>query len=76
MLFLQIERAAPEYWASLAQKLVTIFERVGGIEPPSLAWKAKVIPLYNTRDCGVLFYRTASLRFFPARNLGTFTAAI
>lgn len=26
-----------------------IFKRVGGIEPPSLAWKAKVLPLNYTR---------------------------
>ena len=26
-----------------------IVERVGGVEPPSLAWKAKVIPIYDTR---------------------------
>jgi hypothetical protein len=25
------------------------FKRVGGIEPPSLAWKAKVLPLNYTR---------------------------
>ena len=23
-------------------------EQVGGVEPPSLAWKAKVIPIYDT----------------------------
>ena len=26
-------------------------ERVAGIEPASLAWKAKVLPLYHTRNC-------------------------
>ena len=25
-------------------------ERVAGIEPASLAWKAKVLPLYHTRN--------------------------
>lgn len=25
-------------------------ERVGGIEPPASAWKAKVLPLYDTRE--------------------------
>ena len=27
----------------------TYMERVAGIEPASLAWKAKVLPLYHTR---------------------------
>ena len=26
-----------------------IVERVGGIEPPAPAWKAEVLPLYDTR---------------------------
>ena len=26
-------------------------ERVGGVEPPSSAWKAEVIPVYDTRLC-------------------------
>lgn len=33
-------------------KLLTarfIDERVGGIEPPASAWKAEVLPLYDTR---------------------------
>src|SRR3989338_2633411 len=29
--------------------LCNIVERVGGIEPPSSAWKAEVIPVYDTR---------------------------
>ena len=29
-------------------------ERVAGIEPASLAWKAKVLPLYHTRNCSYL----------------------
>ena len=28
-----------------------ILERVGGIEPPATAWKAVVLPLYDTRLC-------------------------
>jgi hypothetical protein len=30
----------------------SFFKRVGGIEPPSLAWKAKVLPLNYTRRVG------------------------
>ena len=29
-------------------------QRVRGVEPLSLAWKAKVIPIYDTRMVGVL----------------------
>ena len=29
-------------------------ERVAGIEPASLAWKAKVLPLYHTRNNSVM----------------------
>ena len=29
-------------------------ERVAGIEPASLAWKAKVLPLYHTRNDSIL----------------------
>ena len=28
-------------------------ERVAGIEPASLAWKAKVLPLYHTRNSSI-----------------------
>lgn len=28
---------------------IRVIKRVGGIEPPSLAWKAKVLPLNYTR---------------------------
>ena len=30
-------------------KVVGFQKRVAGIEPASLAWKAKVLPLHNTR---------------------------
>ena len=36
-------------------------ERVVGIEPTSLAWKAKVIPLYDTRNGGADKNRTCYL---------------
>jgi hypothetical protein len=29
-----------------------ILERAAGIEPASLAWKAKVLPLHNARSLG------------------------
>ena len=32
----------------------TYMERVAGIEPASLAWKAKVLPLYHTRNDSIL----------------------
>ena len=41
-------------------------ERVVGIEPTSLAWKAKVIPLYDTRNGGADKNRTCYL--FRARE--------
>ncbi len=31
-------------------------ERVKGVEPSSLAWEAKVMPLYDTRECACKFY--------------------
>jgi hypothetical protein len=31
-------------------------ERAAGIEPASLAWKAKVLPLHNARDIRYLAY--------------------
>ena len=31
-------------------RLALYMERVAGIEPASLAWKAKVLPLYHTRN--------------------------
>ena len=41
--------------ASLAQKLLAIFERVGGIEPPATGWKPVVLPLYDTRVIEIIF---------------------
>ena len=38
-------------------------ERVRGVEPLSLAWKAKVIPIYDTRDTNFkLTGRAAGIR--------------
>jgi hypothetical protein len=38
-----------EILAKLMDWLLLIDKRVRGIEPLSLAWKAKVLPLHNTR---------------------------
>ena len=34
---------------SQSQRLPILLERAAGIEPASLAWKAKVLPLHNAR---------------------------
>jgi hypothetical protein len=38
---------------SLAQSECGFLERAAGIEPASLAWKAKVLPLHNARTHGL-----------------------
>ncbi len=46
-------------------------ERVGGIEPPSLAWKARVIPLYDTREISRCYLGTLTPNFImlPVYNV-------
>lgn len=43
-----------------------VSEQVRGVEPLSLAWKAKVIPIYDTRNVQIFskFYVAETFKFF------------
>jgi hypothetical protein len=45
-----------------------ITKRVGGIEPPSLAWKAKVLPLNYTRNQWLLTSYVRVAQFSPGMS--------
>ena len=53
-------------------KITRHLKRVGGIEPPSLAWKARVLPLNYTRSIE-LTSSFAKLAQFPTELLNQIT---
>ena len=40
---------------------MSLLERAAGIEPASLAWKAKVLPLHNARLSKMVLFDTAKV---------------
>jgi hypothetical protein len=75
--------AAITFWGCLRQKTSDRghrtskeMERAAGIEPASLAWKAKVLPLHNARALTCLVcHRPAAVKFVSkagSRAIGNF----
>ena len=46
-------------------------KRVGGIEPPSLAWKAKVLPLNYTRSNYLIIAQFLKIASKSEKNTST-----
>lgn len=65
----------------MTNKVSLYTKRVGGIEPPSLAWKARVLPLNYTRIgyCFILAYidyHGFAQRVYAAGLGGVFSTAL